>query len=350
MGVPQELVENKSDEPVLRFVTEQMADPQQFLRRVQYLYEHRRETSREELNLKDGRIFDRYSSPMFGTGDRYYGRVWYFRDITGHKQAEARLKSYSEELVEINEELKNFAYIVSHDLRAPLVNIKGFSQELDRSLREIEPNFEKHLLMLDEPEKERVAPILKKDIPEALKFIGSSVNRMDNLINAVLKLSRAGRRKLNPEPLQMRDFVQGILNTLAHQIESRNITITVGDLPGIVADRTTMEQIFGNLLDNAIKYLEHGRPGAIAVSAEHGDAEIVFHVRDNGRGIAKEDIPKAFEIFRRVGRQDVPGEGMGLAYVKTLIRNMGGRIWCESQPGAGTTFSFTIPAGDKAVI
>jgi signal transduction histidine kinase len=126
--------------------------------------------------------------------------------------------------------------------------------------------------------------------------------------------------------------------------------VTVRDLPDLVADRTSMEQIFGNLLDNAVKYLEPGRPGSIAVSAERGDGEIVFHIRDNGRGIAKEDISKAFEIFRRVGRQDVPGEGMGLSYVKTLIRNLGGRIWCESEPGKGTTFSFTIPAGDEAVL
>ena len=266
------------------------------------------------------------------------------QEITEHKQTEARLNSYSEELVEINDDLKSFAYIVSHDLRAPLVNIKGFSDELVHSIKELSPLLEKYLSGLAQTEQQKFSEVLQKDIPEALNFIGSSVNRMDNLINAVLKLSRAGRRKLDPEPLQTGDFVRRILNTLKHQIESCNITVTVGDLPGIVADKTTMEQIFGNLLDNAIKYLEPGRPGVIAVSAERTEREVVFHVRDNGRGIAREDIPRAFEIFRRVGRQDVPGEGMGLAYVKTLVRFLGGRIWCDSEPGVGTTFSFSLPA------
>ena len=124
--------------------------------------------------------------------------------------------------------------------------------------------------------------------------------------------------------------------------------MTVGNLPAIVTDKAALEQIFGNLLDNAIKYLDADRRGEIAITADEYDDNIFFHVRDNGRGMAPEDIPKAFEIFRRVGRQDVPGEGMGLAYVKTLVRLLGGHITCESASGSGTTFSFSIPAGNKS--
>jgi PAS domain S-box-containing protein len=265
------------------------------------------------------------------------------QDITERKQDEEMLKAYSQELQEINEELKSFAYIVSHDLRAPLVNIRGFSDELIHGIKELAPLLERYLSGFPEAERQKFSAILQKDIPEALKFIGSSVNRMDNLINAVLKLSRAGRRKLNPESIITRDLVQNTVHSLAHQIEVRNIAVTIHDLPTVVTDKTALEQIFGNLLDNAIKYLEPGRAGEIGVFAEHSDGECVFHVRDNGRGMAKEEIPRAFEIFRRLGKQDVPGEGMGLAYVKTLIRSLGGRIWCESELGAGTTFSFTIP-------
>jgi len=283
------------------------------------------------------------SSVMYDAQQKIAGIVCVAQDITERKRAEAQLKSYSEELAEINEELKTFAYIVSHDLRAPLVNIKGFSDELLYSIEEIKPLLEKHLAAIEEGQRQKYNLILEKDIPEALKFIGSSVRRMDNLINAILKLSRAGLRKLSPEPLQTEEFVQTILNTLAHQIDSRRITVTLGRLPDLVADRTAVEQIFGNLLDNAVKYLEPGRPGRITISADCGSDEVVFRIRDNGRGIAKEDISKAFEIFRRVGKQDAPGEGMGLAYVKTLIRLLGGRIWCESELGVGTTFSFSLP-------
>jgi PAS domain S-box-containing protein len=276
------------------------------------------------------------------------GVVCVAQDISDRKHAEAQLKSYSEDLAEINEELKNFAYIVSHDLRAPLVNVKGFSQELARSLKEIEPCFQKHFPLLDPQDREKIGPVLRKDVPEALMFIASSVTRMDNLIGSILKLSRAGRRKLNPEPIETGRLVRSILDTLAHQIESQCISVTVGQLPPIVADKAAIEQIFGNLLDNAIKYLDAGRCGEIAITGdERGDA-VLFQVRDNGRGMAPEDIPKAFEIFRRVGKQDVPGEGMGLAYVKTLVRLLGGHITCESALGNGTTFSFSIPAVSKA--
>jgi len=265
------------------------------------------------------------------------------QDITDRKRDEEKLKAFSDELQEINEDLKSFSYIVSHDLRAPLVNIRGFSDELIFSIREIGPLLEKYLDGFPPAERQKFSEVLNKDIPEALQFIGSSVSRMDDLINAILKLSRAGRRKLNPEPLNVQALIRHIVNSLTHQIESRKITVTAEGLPDVIADRTSMEQVFGNLLDNAIKYLEPGRAGEIEITAEQNKEEVVFHVRDNGRGMAAEDIPKAFEIFRRVGPQDVPGEGMGLAFVKTQIRLHGGRIWCMSEPGKGTMFSFTLP-------
>ncbi len=270
------------------------------------------------------------------------GLVCVAQDITERKRAEARLKSYSEELAEINEELKNFAYIVSHDLRGPLVNIKGFSQELDRSIKEIEPCFQKHLSDLDPEESEKIGPVLKKDIPEALSFISSSVNRMDRMINGILKLSRAGRSSLTLEPVRVPELIQSILDSLAHQIGSHVVEIRLDNEP-VPADRTALEQIFGNLVDNAIKYLEPSRAGIIVISSERNDREVIFHVHDNGRGIAEEDIPRAFEIFRRIGPQLTAGEGIGLAYVKTLVRALGGRIWCSSRLGAGSTFSFSIP-------
>jgi PAS domain S-box-containing protein len=263
-------------------------------------------------------------------------------------QLNDRLLWANEDLHEVNEELKSFAHIVSHDLRAPLMNIRGFSEELGRSLAEIGPCLEKHLPLFDEAEKKRIGPLLKQDIPQALDFIRSSVSRMDGQINAILKLSRAGRRNLSPEPLQTGEIVRGILQTLRHQLESHAVAVTVDGLPDLVADRMAIEQIFGNLLDNAVKYLDPARPGAIAVTAEQGAQEIIVHVRDNGRGMVPEDIPKAFELFRRVGNHDVPGDGMGLAYVRALVRSMGGRIWCRSELNKGTTFSFSVPAGTVA--
>ncbi len=256
----------------------------------------------------------------------------------------ATIQARDEELQDINEEIRNFAYIVSHDLRAPLVSIKGFSSELDSSIKEMQPLLNKCAAALDEKERKQLELILQEDIGEALGFIASSVNRMDGLIGNILNLSRLGRKELKLEPLNMTEIASGILASLAHQIEQKRVTVTMAELPEVIADRVAMEQIMGNLLDNALKYLEPGRDGELSITAEQGDNAVILHVCDNGRGIAQDDMHKVFELFRRAGKQDTKGEGMGLAYVKTLVRRHGGRIWCDSQPGVGSTFSFNVPA------
>lgn len=266
-----------------------------------------------------------------------------FISIKDRKRAEEQLARSSEELREANEELKSFAYIVSHDLRAPLISIKGFSEELDISTAEITGILEKYLPALQEGDRKRFEQLVKKDIHESLEFIGSSVSRMDRLIASVLKLSRLGHKELKSEPVDMKVLAQSILSSLAHQIEAKQVQVIIRDLPVVIADRQSMEQVMGNLLDNALKYLEPGRDGEITVSATGMEEETTFHIDDNGRGIAADDVNKVFELFRRAGKQDMPGEGMGLTYVKTIVKRHGGRIWCESKLGKGTTFSFTVP-------
>ena len=265
------------------------------------------------------------------------------QDITGRKRAEEKLQRIAADLKESNEDIRSFAYIVSHDLRAPLVNLKGFSGELGMALHELEPLFEKGLATFEGEERRRMEELFRIEVPEALEFIGSSVDRMDRLINGILKLSRLGIQDIKPEPVNTAELTRSILRYIAHQLEARNATVSIGALPEVYADRTSMEQIFGNLLDNAVKYLAADRPGHIEIDAETTPEMTVFHLRDNGRGIAEADLERIFEIFRRAGRQDVPGEGVGLAYVKTLVRRQGGKIWCVSRPGEGSTFSFSIP-------
>ncbi len=257
-------------------------------------------------------------------------------------ELEVRVQERTAELTAANEEIKRFAYIVSHDLRAPLINLKGFASELRAACDVLQATLPAALPHLEAPQRADVAGALDQDIPEALGFIETSVTRMDHLIRAILHLSRLGRRELYLEPLDMPALVQETVQTLAHQIAQRQAQVTVESLPTVIADRTAMEQIMGNLLANAVAYLDPDRPGAIVVIGERRPAVTVLHVRDNGRGIAAEDIPKVFEPFRRVGRQDVPGEGMGLAYVQMLVRRHGGDIQCHSTLGRGTTFTFTI--------
>jgi PAS domain S-box-containing protein len=275
------------------------------------------------------------------------------RDITERKLAEEdlrqardeleqRVKERTAELEAANEEIRSFAYIVSHDLRAPLINLRGFAAELKRAATTIHDHIAPALLHLDEDSRYELGSALQEDIPEALDFIHSAVSRMDRLTSAILSLSRLGRRELLLEPIDMNKLVRETLNTLAHQIDQSEAQVTIGELPEVTADRTALEQIMGNLLANAVTYLLPDRPGHIDIRGERHEQETVFHVCDNGRGIAPADMSKLFQPFSRLGEPVAPGEGMGLAYVQTLVRRHGGRITCDSTIGVGTTFTFTI--------
>jgi len=179
---------------------------------------------------------------------------------------------------------------------------------------------------------------------------------MDRLINAILRMSREGRRNLIPETLDVTAMVQSIADTVRHQTEAADAQIVVEPLPPIESDRISMEQILGNLIDNAVKYLVTGRPGRILVSGEEiAGGWIVYRVVDNGRGVAERDHERIFELFRRAGKQDRVGEGLGLAFVRNSVRRLGGDISVESELGKGSTFLLKFPtrlilveAGDSA--
>lgn len=286
-------------------------------------------------------VFD--AAPIKNSTGETIAAIQTIQDITARKLAEEKLQRTAADLRETNEEIRSFAYIVSHDLRAPLVNLKGFSGELGLALQELEPLFEKGLATLDGEERRRMEELFRGEVPEALEFISSSADRMERLINGILKLSRLGIQEFKTEQVDTADLTRSILRSLAHQIEDRHATVTIDELPEVIADRTALEQILGNLLDNAVKFLVADRAGSIAIEAETAPEATTFHISDNGRGIAAADLERIFEIFRRAGRQDSPGEGLGLAYVKALLRRLGGRIWCVSKPGEGSVFSFTIP-------
>lgn len=261
-----------------------------------------------------------------------------------HDELERRVEERTAELSAANEEVRHFAYIVSHDLRAPLVNVQGFVSELKGSLAIIEKAMRKWLPELAENERQEILFALEEDIPEAFDFIKSAVSRMDHYIAAILQLSRLGRRELHLETIDLNDLVDEVLKSFAHQIVEKQVMIALGGLPSIVADRTAMQQILGNIINNAIQYLDPNRPGEIEICGEvEDDGSVAVSIRDNGRGIAEEDAHKVFQPFRRAGKQDVPGEGMGLAYVQALIRRHGGHIGFRSTGDNGVSFSFTIP-------
>lgn len=255
---------------------------------------------------------------------------------------EAMVAERTADLQEANTEIQRYAYIVSHDLRSPLVNIMGFTSELEH-LRDAV--FERVGRLRDRVPEEPAEgdETLKADFGEALGFIKTSIDKMDRLIHAILSLARQGRREFKAEAIDVTALLQRMVDAMAHQALERGAEIRIGSLPPVTSDRLALEQIFSNLLDNALKYLRDGTAGQIEVSGRITAAGPVYEVRDNGRGIDPKDRVRVFELFRRSGPQDRPGEGIGLAYVRALVRRLGGTISMESALGQGSVFRVTLP-------
>ncbi len=264
-------------------------------------------------------------------------------DIAELKRAEEALWRRTEELALANEELKNFTYIVSHDLRAPLITIKGFTSELRASRQDLMTALEPVLPSLDDDQRTLIQTILEERAAKAMFYISSAADKMDIQLAAILKLSRLGRQEPVSELVDVRDVVTRALQGLSFQIEKVQAKVVVRVLPAVWTDREALDLVFGNLLSNAVKYLDPTRPGLIEIWAEAETQRTVFHIRDNGRGIAEKDLSKVFKIFRRAGDPAVPGEGVGLTYAKAAARRCGGDLWVQSRLGAGSTFSFSIP-------
>jgi signal transduction histidine kinase len=197
----------------------------------------------------------------------------------------------------------------------------------------------------DESQAARAKTAALEDIPESIGFIRASTARMDSLINAILKLSREGRRELNPEPVELAKLFAAAAASVKHQLDEAGATLSIPDTaPIIVTDRLALEQVVNNVVDNAAKYLARDRPGRIAITVSQAPGRIAIAVADNGRGIGEQDLERVFELFRRAGAQDRPGEGIGLAHVRALVRRLGGEITVRSELGQGSTFQIDLPA------
>ena len=271
------------------------------------------------------------------------------RDEVGILNAglEERVKHRTADLARASEEIQRFVYIITHDLRAPLVNIVGFTRELEDGIKSLQA-----LIDRSEAGSDPTDPIVRnariastEDLPEAISFIRSSTQKMDSLINAILKLSREGRRTLRPERIELGDVIMASAAAIQHQLSHAGGEIKLDlNIPPIYNDKLSLEQIFGNLLDNAVKYRSQHRPLCIDVRAGIAPGDrISIEIADNGRGISDKDRQRVFELFRRAGAQDQPGEGIGLAHVQTLVRNLGGEIGLTSTLDKGSTFRVVLP-------
>jgi signal transduction histidine kinase len=265
---------------------------------------------------------------------------------------EDRVNERTEDLMRANQEIQRFAYIVTHDLRAPLVNVMGFTAELDTSLKALQAYVLADGEKLSEDQIKEARLAASEDLPEAIGFIRSSTKKMDGLINAILKISRDGRRPLKPERVELKGMLEATSASVHHQISQSEGSVELDvRVPMINTDRFSLEQILGNLFDNAVKYKQAERPLNLTVRVlPEGRNMVRIEVEDNGRGIADEDHERIFELFRRSGQQDKSGEGIGLAHVRSLARNLGGEITVSSKLGSGSTFVLRLPSDLSRIV
>jgi signal transduction histidine kinase len=328
-GIPPEVVASRSDEAAVASVLHKLADPEGFLTRVRYLYGHPNEESQDELSLRDGRTFDRYSAPVRDSEGGYYGRVWYFRDVTEKRHQDEELRQSTSRLQMALDELNTFAYTVAHDLRAPLRAMAGFSR----------------LLELD------YGRGLDREAQDYVRRIAEAAERMDKLIQDLLAYSRVSRLSMSIETVDLGELLSEVLGRFQPEFQERQAHLDVIEpLPSVLAYRVALDQVLSNLISNAVKFVAPGTRPEVRIQCERMGNLVRLSVLDNGIGISPDQQDRIFGVFERLHPTEYPGTGIGLAIVKRAMERMGGQVGQVNRPGGGSCFWIELPIPDGAPV
>jgi signal transduction histidine kinase len=244
-------------------------------------------------------------------------------------------------LLDKNSELEQILYVTSHDLRSPLVNIQGFSSELEKGIERTRKLLESQ--DVGTGTREEFVKIEEEDIKDSIAFINTSIKKMDSLLSGLLRLSRVGRAILTITTIDMNILIRNVLDTMEYRIKDLGFKTEVDLLPGCIGDEVQINQIFSNLIDNALKYRDPEKKGIIKITGNKKDDVAVYCVNDNGIGIKKEHQKKIFEIFYRLNYNDEAGEGLGLTIINKILTKNGGKIRVVSEYGKGSKFYVSLP-------
>jgi PAS domain S-box-containing protein len=348
--IPEEVLRSRTDERALQSVLDKLQDPKEFLDRVRYLYDHPDDESRDEVHLKDGRVFDRYSAPVKGIEGVLYGRVWYFRDVTGRKQTEENLRRAAQETRRAYEELKEAQaqLIRSEKLASIGMLVSGVAHEINNPLNVMYGNLQLLAEVSD------VLLPLSVEGARAKKVRGTvgRVSKFRGMIRDALKAARHAREIVQDFRNFARDTRTAELVDLNRCLEEAvtliqrelkpgiRVVWKLGRIPQVRCLRGQMSQVFLNLLKNAGEAIE--KKGTITIRSQKKDGRVIVEVADTGRGMAEEVRSKLFEPFfttKPVGK----GLGLGLSISAMIVQNHNGRISARSQVGRGSVFRVELP-------
>ncbi len=259
-------------------------------------------------------------------------------------QLEQVFFTMAKSLKERSMENEAFIYSVSHDMRSPLVNLHGFSDELQASTREIETINSNPALT--DSDRKRLDEIIARELPKSTRYITSAVSRLSTIIDGLLKLSRIGRIEYEWKVFDPNLIMDKLIMTLDKSLRAKGAVIKSDVLPELFSDPAAFEQIFANLLVNAVNYLDPEKPGIIhiGIAATESDDSVTIYVKDNGLGFPESFKKKIFLPFQRYHSSNTQGEGIGLALVQRLVEKINAKIWVDSEINAGTTFFVMFPA------
>jgi PAS domain S-box-containing protein len=268
------------------------------------------------------RWIETIKTPILDASGEAIGTVGIARDITERKQAEAEREVLIQELEAKNAELESFSYTASHDLKSPLITIKGFLGFLEQDL--LTGNAER----------------MKADLGR----IANAADKMEQLLDELLELSRIGRLVNPPERVSFGDLAREAVSMIAGRLAKRGVRVDIAlDLPLVYGDRHRLGEVLENLVDNAVKFMGEQPDPRVEIGVRHEGDQAVFYVRDNGVGIDPRYHDRVFGLFEKLDTKS-EGSGIGLAIVKRIVEVHGGRIWVESEgPGRGSLFCFTLP-------
>ncbi len=252
---------------------------------------------------------------------------------------EKRIKKLMGDLTEKNKELEGIINAISHDLRTPLVNIKGFSGELCDSIEDLQARIGEYPEARDD---ERIG-VLCREIPESLAFVEQGADKLNLLLNGLQEVCRLGFNPIHIETVSANDLLKRVVGSLRYQIDQCKAEITVEDLPECRADLVEFIRIFSNLIGNSIKYRRPDRPVCVKISGRREGDRVHYFVADNGIGIDPKYQEQIFKLYHQLD-PSADGQGLGLAIVKRVLYRMNGEISVAPEPGGGTVFSITLPA------